>query len=472
MGRWSLLLVMCPVLVLLACSEQAEAEADLCDGVECSGHGRCVAVDVEALCQCDDGYLTAGLNCVEPVPVPEIISFGPDEPKVTQDEHAIFTLVVSGPKGEPDPVDAQLETDDGAVIAQFGLSDQARVYKAAVSWAELDALEDITFIGSEARSFAVRMTDAEGTESTSSAELTLWCKGFGACRGLCNPAMMIHESLDLEPVETCEGWQCSSGADYPTDCLTNPTAYLWMSDAQLDKLMSDVKADIEADGFFYFMDQCMEVGVELHGGLARKFDKKAFKVKFNRETWFPLDPFVESDSEVHAAPIGFKQFILKAHWVDPSLLRDKLTHEYVRLVGGLSPRVTHVNLVLNGKYHGVYALTENILEDFFLRMELKADGNLYKAVSHQANLKQKADVMSGYEKKMNKSGSSEDLADLLDTIAKAPLDPDQFQDMVGEVIDLDLYFAYALVNVFATTRTGVPRIITSIETSVPRICRL
>ncbi len=247
----------------------------------------------------------------------------------------------------------------------------------------------------------------------------------------------------------CDAWEC--GDNVLANCLSLPVLRLWIADDQWDKLMDDVKADVEVDGLFYFMGRCGEVGVEIHGGLARKFAKKSLKVKFNRGAWFPDDPFIEGpDPDV--AGKGYKQFVLKAHWVDPSLMRDHLTHDVTRALGGLAPRVTHVNLILNGSYHGIYALTESILQDFFIRMGLEGEGNLYKAVSHYANFKDKGNALEGYEKKMNVYDDSDDLALLLKQIAAAPIDFESFESSVGQSLDIDLYLAYSVANAFTNNQ--------------------
>lgn len=274
------------------------------------------------------------------------------------------------------------------------------------------------------------------------------CPGdLGACVTECDERLKL---IPLPVPADCATWECDGG-EYPLSCLALSVAHLWVADDQMKKLMADVKADVEVDGLFYFMGRCGEVGVEIHGGLARKFDKKSFKVKFNRGGWFPYDPFVE-DPEPKATGKGFKQLIFKAHWVDPSLMRDHLTHDVTASLGGLAPRVTHTNFVLNGKYHGVYALTESVLKDFFARMGLEGEGNLYKAVSHNANFKNKEDELSGYEKKMNVAGDSDDLALLLEQIAATPLDFESFEATVGQTLDLDLYLAYSVANAYSNNR--------------------
>jgi spore coat protein H len=436
------------VLIILAGCGATEA-AGPCDEVSCSGHGVCVDTVEGPSCECDDGYVVAGLDCVKPTLTPAILHLSAKEESVTEGGAASFLLVVSGPLERDDPVDAILETAEGKAVAPFVPGKLPRSYRADVTWAQLNALEPLTFLQPAPRDFVVRVWDDKGWEDTATVSVLPVCPNdSGACRGACDSRMTVDKSVALGET-TCASWTC--GEPTPLPCLSLAPAWLWMAEEQYDKLHKDVTADVEVDALFYFMGQCGEVGVEIHGGLARKFDKKSFKVKFNRGGWFPYDPFVSGPQPALAAP-GFKQFIFKAHWVDPSLIRDRLTNDLARALGGLSPRVTHTHLMLNGKYHGVYGLDESILDDYFLRLGLPASGNLYKAVNHSANFNHKAEATTGYEKKMGVLDDNEDLEELLEEIAQTPLTFDTFEESVGERVDLDLYLAYSVSNAFANNQ--------------------
>lgn len=439
------------LLVLAGCSGDW-SRGSVCEGVACSGHGMCEATDQGPECVCEGGRQAAGLECVEPAKQVEIVSLQVSPEALSEGETAVFTLVVNGPAGDVDPVTATLETPDGVKVTDFKAAGPARTYTAGVSWAKLNALEQITFLQDSSREFTVKAVDEEGNHLTRQAGLTLTCHGSGACRGACYPEMVVDESLSFASWDDCSQVQCGQAELWPVECLYQPVAWLWMSEDQHEYLMSDVMADIEADGLFLFLGRCGEVGVEIHGGLARKFEKKAYKVKFNREGWFGPDPFESSGENTVVDPIGFKQLIFKAHWVDPSLMRDRLTHDSVRTAGGLAPRVSFANLMLNGRYNGLYAVTEAVLEDYFVRLGFEGDGDLYKAVNHNAHFGVKTDPMTGYEKKMNKDGDAEDLGQLFAVIKAAPLDFEGFQTAVSQVLDLDHYLAFTLVNAFSNNQ--------------------
>jgi spore coat protein H len=260
---------------------------------------------------------------------------------------------------------------------------------------------------------------------------------------------------DAAPVETVEPPQCSSwecGDDYFSTCLANPVVNLTVAEKDYKKLLKDVNADVEVDGNVELHGISMPVGVELHGGTALKFEKKSYKLKFNRTEWFPLDPFADDPEENPDDPVGFKQLVLKAHWIDASLLRDRLAHELLRQMGGLAPRVVFVNLALNGRYDGVYALTEAIETDFFARLGMKGDGNLYKAVSHSANFGWKEDCMAGFEKKTNREENTEDLETLLSVLKATPASFEPFEEDVAPWLDLDLYLLFTVGNVLTNNQ--------------------
>ena len=49
----------------VACHGRFAEPRDPCDGIECSGHGRCLDDEDMAICVCDDEYIADGLECVE-----------------------------------------------------------------------------------------------------------------------------------------------------------------------------------------------------------------------------------------------------------------------------------------------------------------------------------------------------------------------------------------------------------------------
>ena len=56
-------------------------------------------------------------------------------------------------------------------------------------------------------------------------------------------------------------------------------------------------------------------------------------------------------------------FILKAEYLDLSLMKNAMTYEMARKMGRYAPRTKYCELMVNGEYMGVYSLTEKIKRD-------------------------------------------------------------------------------------------------------------
>jgi hypothetical protein len=102
------------VIMFVSFASQAVAQqANLCDGVQCSGHGRCIVVRGEPACACEAGSTpdATGLNCnvaapvvaqvmAAPVPVPAPVS----QPVVVTVPVAVAPQPVPTPALAPVPV--------------------------------------------------------------------------------------------------------------------------------------------------------------------------------------------------------------------------------------------------------------------------------------------------------------------------------------------------------------------------------
>ncbi len=64
-ARWALVATGVALFAAVAACHEG-GEAGPCDGVDCSGHGRCLTDGVRAQCDCDEGYVVYGLECILP----------------------------------------------------------------------------------------------------------------------------------------------------------------------------------------------------------------------------------------------------------------------------------------------------------------------------------------------------------------------------------------------------------------------
>ena len=131
--------------------------------------------------------------------------------------------------------------------------------------------------------------------------------------------------------------------------------------------------------------------IRIHGATSQGYPKKSYRIVFN----LPVEFF------------GLKkthQFVLNAAFIDPSLMRHKLSYDlFLSLSTPQSPRYAaasrFVEVILNREYIGVYLFMERINRQLLnLR---KFDSNnfahsvIYKAVDHAANFAQSGH--NGYE---------------------------------------------------------------------------
>lgn len=98
------------------------------------------------------------------------------------------------------------------------------------------------------------------------------------------------------------------------------------------------------------------VGIELRGNSSLSFDQKQYSFETRDEKGENLDvPLLDMPEE--------NDWVLHAPYNDISLIRNVLAYHLWNEMGHWAPRTRMVELVLNGKYQGVYVLTETIKRD-------------------------------------------------------------------------------------------------------------
>ena len=124
------------------------------------------------------------------------------------------------------------------------------------------------------------------------------------------------------------------------------------------------RASLFYDGEFYD-----NVFVRIRGGTARGWPKKSYKLEFNDDHQFLLNPEVPRVDEIN----------LNATYTDKSYLRSVLTAEFQLDAGTPSPETYHVRVQQNGEFFSVAFVVEQPDLDFLRRQDLDPDGSLYKA---------------------------------------------------------------------------------------------
>lgn len=135
------------------------------------------------------------------------------------------------------------------------------------------------------------------------------------------------------------------------------------------------------------------------GATSLEYPKKSFTLKFSRE---------DKMSDESKQFVGKRKVVLNTTFDDNSYLRQRLVFELWNRLDPGHIQVQHYSAVLflDGAYQGVYEVLDHVdgylMEDHGLRQ----DGNLYKAIDHDANFRlvnadgaDKATLHDGYEKK-------------------------------------------------------------------------
>ena len=217
--------------------------------------------------------------------------------------------------------------------------------------------------------------------------------------------------------------------------VDNPIWTLTVAPEDIAAMEEDVFADVEvpatlmAEGAFY------NVIIKLQGGSSRVYPKKNYRLKFPSKAPFMGDPFGDGGEKK-----GFERLILRASWKDQSFVREALAFDALRAIELHAPRVSWVNLKLNGEYWGLYTVVEPVDTDFLSRRQLRSGGTLYKAVDQAAGFKPDVDIEKGYEKKAgpdDEDSNYDDLVALLELIWGTPATEEDYLSALDPVFPIE-----------------------------------
>ena len=108
-----------------------------------------------------------------------------------------------------------------------------------------------------------------------------------------------------------------------------------------------------SDPFNHFNGQ---IGIEMRGNVTQSFPKKPYLFE-TRDA---------AGNNLNVSLLGMpaeNDWVLLAAYIDKTLLRDPLAYRMSRLTGRWAPRTVYCELVLNGKYQGLYVLAEKLKRD-------------------------------------------------------------------------------------------------------------
>lgn len=157
------------------------------------------------------------------------------------------------------------------------------------------------------------------------------------------------------PTPVIEGWIDGAKTQYSSKL---PVVYITIGNQRITK-DAYVTGSIRIQGNAVWSDQ-YEGSVEMkgRGNSSWSMPKKPYKIKLEtKETLFGMDKS--------------KHFVLLANYIDEANLRNRIANDLADQIGLLSMKSEWVQVVLNGKYVGLYQLSEQVRPS-------KVDGLLFE----------------------------------------------------------------------------------------------
>lgn len=99
-----------------------------------------------------------------------------------------------------------------------------------------------------------------------------------------------------------------------------------------------------------------KIAIEIRGYTSQTFEKKSYSFETQDISGFNLNVSLIDLPEEN-------DWVLYGPYADKSLMRNVLSYELSRRMGGYAPRTKYCELILNDEYMGVYVLTEKIKRD-------------------------------------------------------------------------------------------------------------
>lgn len=190
---------------------------------------------------------------------------------------------------------------------------------------------------------------------------------------------------------------------------------------------------------------------KLRGASSLAYPKKSYTIKF--------DGVKFSDPDADGGFVSKDRIVLTSTFDDNAYLRQWLAFElWSRLEPTIPVQAYMVVVYSDGEFYGLYTLTDHIDDELMKAVGLAESGNLYKAVSHDANFRltahgggDKGTLHDGYEKKEGtpehgEPGAYDDLDELVQFVATA--DDGAFAAEIGQRVELADYEKWWMLATF------------------------
>jgi hypothetical protein len=254
----------------------------------------------------------------------------------------------------------------------------------------------------------------------------------------------------LQEERECPGPACGIGAQ-PCPCYVEAACEngdsgcsgvevwsLTVNAEEFDYLNEHANRDIRIPGTLCADSTLYEFSIEVQGASSRRLPKKNYNLRFDKSNELP-GKYLDTEGSID-------KLVVKAMATDRTFVRETLSFDLWRAMGHDAPysggKDGFVQLVINGRFHGLYSRVEPVDRDYFRRRSMRDDGHLYKGVRKNggfADFRPGRKIEDAFEDKTNSdSPDYAVLQELLDVIQNTKLSPEEFVDEIAKYLPLDL----------------------------------
>ncbi|GAB6182027.1 spore coat protein CotH [Desulfotomaculum defluvii] len=210
-----------------------------------------------------------------------------------------------------------------------------------------------------------------------------------------------------------------------------PSYSLFINPKDLRELRSDIWSNEHVPAQLKVNQSSYKIEISYRGALTRELPKKSYHILFKKPRNFS----------------GAREIHLNAEYLDPSLLRNKLSLDFFRSLNILSPEAKFVLLNLNGYFKGIYLHLESVDEQFLKKRNLPT-GAIYYAHNDDANFSLldpdnydvKKSLLAGYKQKLGSTADDGYLRELIFKVNTIPRS--DFGKEIIKYIDIERYLLW------------------------------
>jgi spore coat protein H len=210
-----------------------------------------------------------------------------------------------------------------------------------------------------------------------------------------------------------------------------PIYHILISTTNLNRLDGNPHSDDLVEATFVQNGEVFDgIGVRYRGAWARSWNKKSWKIKFNKGNYFE----------------GLRTLNLNSSYRDPAFMREKVAYDVFKWTGVPYCETRFVRLQLNGQFWGIFVEVEHP-DKRYMRRNNRPNGALYKANPGANNRDERVlgdyeEYVSAYDKHSREWEPHDDLITFIEEL-NAATDAEQFLE---ENLDIDSFAGYMAAN--------------------------